>query len=116
MLIRDWKGAAALADTFPGLGLTLDVGHLQCTETLPLTQGIRKAFEQVVHIHLEDIRGKVHKHLPIGDGEIPFGEVFAILRQLGFAGIVAAEFHSGEILMDEEVLARRTIERLHPLL
>ena len=106
----------AIARDFPKLSLTLDVGHLRCTDERPLAEGILDAAGETAHVHLEDIRGRVHKHLPVGEGDLPFGEVFGALRQSGFAGICAAEFHSREIDREEAALARDTFRRLAPLL
>lgn len=115
MLVRDLRGALALVRIFPDLTLTLDIGHLRCTEGDPLEAGIAAAAPYASHVHLEDIKGRTHKHLPIGDGDIPFGDVFAALRRAGFSGIVAAEFHSAQIDLDETLLASRTFSRLAPL-
>lgn len=116
MLVADRAGTMPLLADFPDLRLTLDIGHLQCTEGPPLAAGIRNALPATVHVHLEDIRGRVHTHLPIGDGEIPFDEVFRTLAAGRYAGIVAAEFHSRSIDLDERELARRTFSRLAPFL
>lgn len=116
MLIADRKGAERLLDAVPGLRLTLDIGHVQCTEGPPLAPAIRTALPRTAHVHLEDIKGRVHEHLPIGDGEIPFDEVFRVLAGEGYDGIVAAEFHSRSIELEERELARRTFSRLAPFL
>lgn len=116
MLVRNLEGYLRLAGEFSGLGLALDVGHLRCTEEGPLGALVEKCAPWTVHAHLEDIRGRVHRHLPIGDGDIPFAEVLGAFRRTGFDGIVAAEFHSGEIPLDEPLLARRTLERLRPVI
>ncbi len=116
MLAADRRDVERLRAAFPDLKLTLDIGHLRCTEAAPLSGGIRDLLPATAHVHLEDIRGRVHEHLPIGDGDIPFGEVFGALSAGGYAGIVAAEFHSRSIDLDERELARRTFFRLSPLL
>ena len=50
------------------------------------------------------------------DGDVPFADVFRSLAGLGYAKLVCAEFHSGEIAMEEEHLAQTTFERLDLLL
>lgn len=116
MLVADRKGAERLLAAFAGLRLTLDIGHVQCTEGPPLAPAIRAALPRTAHLHLEDIKGRVHEHLPIGDGEIPFGEVFRTLAEGGYRGIVSAEFHSRSIDLPERELAARTFSRLAPFL
>ena len=64
------------------LRLTLDVGHAFITEKLPVAEVIRRSAPLLVNVHLDDVRGGRHEHLPLGEGEIPFAEVMAALRAL----------------------------------
>ena len=105
----DWQRAA---HEVPGLALALDVGHAQCTEEGPLPAFVASVAPLAAYIQLEDIRGRRHVHLPIGEGEIPFGAVFAALDRAGYAGLVTAEFHSGAIERDEGELCKETKRKL----
>jgi sugar phosphate isomerase/epimerase len=78
------------------LGCTLDVGHAHCTEEDPLPDVIASLAEQTVHVQLEDMRDRVHRHLALGRGELDFVEIFDAFDRSGFAGIVALEFNAGD--------------------
>lgn len=40
----------------------------------------------IVHTHIEDIAGRVHKHRVPGEGDIDFAAVFAAFERVGYAG------------------------------
>ncbi len=107
--LRSYRRASREAGPLP---LTLDVGHVRCTEDAPLADVIRDTLVETVYVQLEDIRGRRHVHLPVGEGEIPFGEVFRALDGAGYSGLVCAEFHSGSIDRPEDALCRDTARRL----
>jgi sugar phosphate isomerase/epimerase len=70
----------------PSFGLTLDIGHLQCMNELPLDEHVLAWREVLWNIHIEDMRTGVHDHLIFGEGEIDFAPVFAALRQAEYTG------------------------------
>jgi sugar phosphate isomerase/epimerase len=70
----------------PSFGLTLDIGHLQCMNELPLDGHILAWREVLWNVHIEDMRTGVHYHLMFGEGEIDFAPVFAALRQAEYTG------------------------------
>jgi sugar phosphate isomerase/epimerase len=70
----------------PSFGLTLDVGHLQCKNELPLDEHILTWREALWNVHIEDMRTGIHDHLMFGEGEIDFVPVFAALRQVEYTG------------------------------
>lgn len=88
------------------LKLTLDVGHAACVESKPLSDLIERYAPVLANIHIEDIKSGVHKHLPLGCGDIDFPSVFKKLAAVGYAGPVSAEFY-GEGL-DEKKLCEET--------
>jgi L-ribulose-5-phosphate 3-epimerase len=115
MLVRtlaDWERLAAAVD-HPAFGLTLDIGHVACTEQPSIPEVIAACLPRVVNVHLEDIRGRVHEHLPIGEGDIDFAAVFEALRRGGYRGLVNAELNSDDLPVDECALASRTWQHLH---
>jgi sugar phosphate isomerase/epimerase len=98
------------------LKLTLDVGHVACTETRPLSEVIEECNGEVVNVHLEDIKGRKHVHLPIGQGDIDFEDVFNGLKAIGYSGLINAEFNSNDLEVDECQLARETFKHLRTLM
>ncbi|MDH4163812.1 MAG: sugar phosphate isomerase/epimerase [Nitrospirota bacterium] len=73
------------------LFLTLDIGHLYCSETVPAVDQIVKYREFIKNVHIEDIRGGIHEHLPFGDGEIDFHSILTCLEVIGYTGLVNVE-------------------------
>lgn len=96
----------------PALGCTLDVGHAHCTEDRPLIEVIESLAGETVHVQLEDMRDRVHKHLALGEGELDFPSVFAAFDRTGYAGIVALEFNAGDLGGTGDGLAQDSIRFL----
>jgi sugar phosphate isomerase/epimerase len=92
----------------PRFGLTLDIGHLQCMGEMPSRPHIERWKEVLWNVHIEDMRRGVHDHLPFGEGEIDFAEVFGALRDVGYNGGLHVELsrHSH----DAVETARRSLE------
>lgn len=93
MLIESMAQAMQLIQTFqdPFLGLTLDLGHLACVEAEPLDQYLYQAKYWIKNIHIEDIRGKIHEHLPFGEGEMNFIPLFKALNAIQYQGLINVE-------------------------
>jgi sugar phosphate isomerase/epimerase len=74
----------------PRLKVNLDVGHAQITDPgrwVPsVADTVRRLGPNLVHLHLEDIAGRVHKHLPFGQGDIDFGALREALADVGYQG------------------------------
>ncbi|MBW3627677.1 MAG: sugar phosphate isomerase/epimerase [Gemmatimonadetes bacterium] len=73
----------------PSLGLTLDTGHVPCTEAISPAAAIRRHGSELLNVHLDDGRNGVHDHLQIGEGELAWGEILIALRD--FEGVAAVE-------------------------
>ncbi|MCC6187542.1 MAG: sugar phosphate isomerase/epimerase [Anaerolineales bacterium] len=97
------------------LRLTLDVGHVVCTDTRPVSEVISECAADIVNVHLEDIKGRQHVHLPIGDGDVDFADVFDGLERVGYDGLINAEFNTTDLEVDEWRLAQQTYEKLRRL-
>lgn len=72
-----------------GAKVTLDVIHLRSrydNESDFLDSLVRIA-PHVANVHIADMKGRNHAHVPIGDGDFPLEEV---LRRLGEAGYIGA--------------------------
>lgn len=75
----------------PAFGLTVDVGHLVCNGELPVSKHLRAWKHVLWNVHIEDMRRGVHDHVMFGEGEVDFADVFAGLRDAGYAGGVYVE-------------------------
>ena len=74
----------------PAFKLTLDLGHAFITEqSVPDTLKVFK--EDIINIHLEDMKKDVHDHLFFGEGEMDFKEIFDALQDIGYSGQVNVE-------------------------
>ena len=73
------------------LRLTIDVGHLRCTEDAAPAACVLGAGDLVANVQIDDMRRGVHEHLPFGEGEVDFPPVLAALSAIDFAGLVAVE-------------------------
>jgi len=69
----------------PRLKANLDIGHAYITDP-DVIDTIRRLGKLIVHTHVEDIAGKVHKHLLPGAGDMNLAAVFKALRENGFDG------------------------------
>jgi sugar phosphate isomerase/epimerase len=74
----------------PLFGLTLDIGHLHCSNE-PIGPTLRRWKDVLWNVHIEDMRRGVHEHLMFGEGEIDFGEVMQTLREIDYPGGVFVE-------------------------
>ncbi len=72
-------------------GLTLDVGHVHCLGDGDLLAHLRRWRDELVNVHLEDMRRGRHEHLFFGDGEINFTEVISMLTSVDYRGPVHVE-------------------------
>jgi len=74
------------------LGLNLDVGHSHCLyENTP--DVIRETSEYLMHVHLEDISKRQHKHLMPGEGEINFSSIHEALQEIKYSRYVSVELY-----------------------
>ncbi|MDP7035412.1 MAG: sugar phosphate isomerase/epimerase family protein [Planctomycetota bacterium] len=70
--------------------LTLDVGHAWL-EGIEPERALRQYFEDVVNVHIEDMRRPVHEHLFFGHGEIDFPPIISALMEFPHFPIVGVE-------------------------
>jgi L-ribulose-5-phosphate 3-epimerase len=82
----------------PNLRLTLDIGHLQCQNELPIPNVIRRWAPRLANVHIEDMRRGTHEHLMFGEGEIDFPPILHALAEIGYPSGVYVELsrHSHE--------------------
>ena len=74
----------------PSLRINLDIGHAAVTDPDP-ARTIRELGPTIAHLHLEDIRERVHKHLYFGEGDIDFAAVRAAISEIGYVGPYVAD-------------------------
>lgn len=92
------------------LRLTLDVGHVHCSQEGDIAAMIRRVSVELANVHIEDMRRGVHEHLLFGEGEIDFPPVLQSLVQTGYNRGVYAELSRHSHCAPEA--ARRTAEFL----
>lgn len=77
----------------PTLGANLDLGHAQVAgENLEKT--IELLAGRTWNVHVEDIRGRKHHHLPVGDGTMPWPKISAALARTGYEGPLTLELYT----------------------
>lgn len=91
-------------------GLTLDIGHVFCTETTPFRQVYGKFASLVRNIHIEDIRDRKHEHLMFGEGELDFVAILRVLADNKYTGLINVELSRDSHRAPE--VARRAYEFL----
>lgn len=89
--IATWEALASELGDPPGFGVTVDVGHCQCSEDEPIADLVRRVASRLVHVHIEDMRRGVHEHLDFGEGEIDFPPVLAALAEVDYRGLISVE-------------------------
>ncbi len=107
--LADWerlRDATSLSD----FGLTLDVGHVPCTESISAGDAIRRYGTAIRTVHLDDSRNGVHEHLQIGDGSLDWRDIMRALNEVGFHGIASVELSRHSHAAPEA--ARVAMERL----
>jgi len=92
------------------LGLTLDVGHVFITETVPFPAVLAKYGPLIRNVHIEDIRGRTHEHLMFGEGELNFPPILRAFNEAGYRGLINVELSRDSHRAPD--VARRSIQLL----
>jgi len=92
-------------------GLTLDIGHVFCTESTPFRQVYGKFSNLIRNIHIEDVRDRKHEHLMFGDGELDFVAILRALSDNKYSGLINVELSRDSHRAVE--VAHRSIEFLN---
>jgi protein FrlC len=69
-----------------------DVGHSAVAGENP-ADSVRVLGPYLSNVHLEDIKGRVHRHLLFGEGDIDFRALFAALRDIGYQGDLTPDLY-----------------------
>ncbi|MGW4023563.1 sugar phosphate isomerase/epimerase family protein [Streptomyces sp. NPDC005009] len=113
MVVHDLEGYARLRAELgepETLGLTLDIGHCECVESMPVPDCVRWAAPYLVNVQIDDMVRGVHEHLEFGTGTIDFPPVLDALADCGYGGLVAVELPRHSHAAPET--ARRSLEFL----
>jgi sugar phosphate isomerase/epimerase len=82
----------------PYVGYCLDAGHGNLFSEVPLGGWIERLGDRLLEMHIHDNRGGEDDHLPVGEGEIDFDEIFAAVKTRGLRPICTIEPHLEEHL------------------
>ncbi len=74
------------------IGLNCDIGHFYCAGEDP-PEVIRRFADLIGHVHIEDIKDRVHDHKICGHGDIDFLPVFDALHEINYRGYVSLELY-----------------------
>lgn len=76
-----------------GCGITLDVVHLASVirDSSLFENALRDLAPYVKELHIADMAGGSHRHLPIGEGDFDLNKVKVILNRHGFHGAAIIE-------------------------
>ena len=77
----------------PAVMLNLDIGHVFCCED-DCYDGIERALPYTRHIHIEDIKGKIHFHEIPGEGDIDFARIAVSVKASGYPHFISVELHN----------------------
>lgn len=112
MLVDDMAKYELLKKHIPSarFGLTLDIGHVFCTETDPFRQIFGKFSNLIRNAHIEDIRDHKHEHLMFGEGELEFESILQVFQAYKYTGLISVELSRDSHRAPE--VARRSIEFL----
>jgi L-ribulose-5-phosphate 3-epimerase len=94
----------------PAFGLTLDIGHVFCSEPERFEAIVRQHAPVLRNVHIEDIKGRVHEHRMFGEGDIVFPPVLRALGAAGYKGLINVELSRDSHRAPD--VARRSIELL----
>lgn len=74
------------------IGLNCDIGHFYCAGEDP--SRIIKKFKDIIgHIHIEDIKNRIHDHKILGHGDIDFIPIFDTLKEIDYKGFISVELY-----------------------
>jgi sugar phosphate isomerase/epimerase len=68
------------------LGVTIDLGHLECMGERPVADLLARWAPRIVNVHVDDMLACRHEHLPPGAGDVDFAAAFAALAAGGYRG------------------------------
>ena len=82
--------------------LNMDIGHIECCED-DLYASVEEAVGLAAHIHIENIKNKVHHHELPGDGDIDMERVLRIINNSGYNAAVSVELYDHAHIADDAI-------------
>ncbi|RCV63633.1 Sugar phosphate isomerase/epimerase [Methanophagales archaeon] len=81
------------------LGINFDIGHCYCIEKSldTICDAIGDLKDEIIHLHVEDIKDKKHYHLIPGEGdigEVGFRKILETLKQIRYTGFLTVELYT----------------------
>jgi len=80
----------------PHVRFCFDTGHYNAFSDASLEPWLEELGDFLGEVHLHDNEGRRDEHLPIGEGNFPFAELFDFLRKREQKPILTLEAHSEE--------------------
>ena len=89
-----------------------DTGHANAFGRAPYGEWLETLGDRLGEIHIHDNDGTADQHLPVGEGNFPFRELMALVRQKNLRPILTIESHSDTSLrrMLENIRAMKLLE------
>jgi sugar phosphate isomerase/epimerase len=89
-----------------------DTGHANTFGSAPCGEWMEALGDRLGEIHIHDNDGTTDQHLPVGEGNFPFRELLALVRQKNLRPILTIESHSDASLrrMLENIRAMKLLE------
>ncbi|OMF34562.1 hypothetical protein BK133_12245 [Paenibacillus sp. FSL H8-0548] len=82
----DFINAIVEAVNDPRLKIVFDVAHAHLLGEGKCLHSLQQVIPHLIGLHINDNLGDIDSHLAVGDGNIPFPAIVALLREQGFKG------------------------------
>ncbi|MDB5102991.1 MAG: Xylose isomerase domain protein barrel [Fibrobacteres bacterium] len=106
----------SLGRAFPGeVYANFDVGHSEVVGE-DIAAAIRALGPLLRNVHLEDIKGRVHRHHLYGDGDVDFAAIFQALHDIGYRGDYTPDLYPFKDAYGPALEASETFLRKHGVL
>jgi sugar phosphate isomerase/epimerase len=92
----------------PHVRFCFDSGHANAFGSAPYQEWMEILGDRLGEIHIHDNNGNLDEHLPVGEGNFPFRELLALVRQKNLKPILTVEAHSEKSL-------RRMLENIRTM-
>ena len=96
----------------PQVRFCFDTGHANAFGSAPHGEWLEMLGDRLGEIHIHDNDGTTDQHLPVGEGNFPFRELLALVRQKNLRPILTIESHSDTSLrrMLENIRAMKLLD------
>jgi len=111
LIISDVNDVSLLLEEIssPYLAVNLDIGHSYITDE-NVTETIQILKDRIAHVHLEDIKDKIHKHLLPAEGDINFEELFSTFQKINYKGYFVVDLFDAKY--DPAIVAEKSLRKL----